>query len=348
MSSAREAAASLRRLLKAAQGRAPVDRLFDFISLAGSGGVEDGSVQGEGGAKDVWEWDTLAPPAVGIDVEWRPVRRKGQRERVAILQIAFVYSGEEDGGERDEGRGAIGQVHEVLILDVLKISEALAGGGEGGGGDGWDMLGEGVEEEIGVSSPDVDEGLSAESVAGGGANSISGDGASLVTGDSRRGEERGSAVVEGLTMVEEEETEKLALAVTEMLSVLKDVMGREGVVKVGFQVRDDLKKAANANAALGAALRPVTSLVDLSSWHAAHQVRSGPKISLAGLVDKYMQGAVLNKDACLSNWEARPLSEKQLKYAALDAAVLLPLFLRLHFALPVTYTAVISSFSANK
>jgi len=28
---------------------------------------------------------------------------------------------------------------------------------------------------------------------------------------------------------------------------------------------------------------------------------------------------VLNKEACLSNWEARPLSEKQLKYAALDA-----------------------------
>jgi ribonuclease D len=59
-----------------------------------------------------------------------------------------------------------------------------------------------------------------------------------------------------------------------------------------------------------------------------------------------MEGAILNKDACLSNWEARPLSKKQLKYAALDAAVLLPLFLELHHSVPVSYSDLVSSFSA--
>jgi ribonuclease D len=37
-------------------------------------------------------------------------------------------------------------------------------------------------------------------------------------------------------------------------------------------------------------------------------------------------GAPLNKKQCMSNWNLRPLSVEQLKYAALDAFVLLKIF----------------------
>ena len=90
----------------------------------------------------------------------------------------------------------------------------------------------------------------------------------------------------------------------------------------------------------------VECLLDLSVWYSASLCNSGPRISLANLVAECMDGAVLNKDACLSNWEARPLSERQLKYASLDAAVLLPLFRQLHSQLPVVYTDFTYSFSA--
>jgi len=89
----------------------------------------------------------------------------------------------------------------------------------------------------------------------------------------------------------------------------------------------------------------VQGLLDLNSFYRASAPRSSP-VSLAGLVAECMEGAILNKDACLSNWEARPLSKKQLKYAALDAAVLLPLFLELHHSVPVSYSDLVSSFSA--
>ncbi len=96
------------------------------------------------------------PPAVGIDVEWRSVRRKGQKERVAIFQLAFaapaapvvtgedrrrragagggtgVDAGLEGGGDVElEGGGGV----EVIIFDMLKIVEALGLGGSSSDGE---------------------------------------------------------------------------------------------------------------------------------------------------------------------------------------------------------------------
>jgi ribonuclease D len=53
-----------------------------------------------------------------------------------------------------------------------------------------------------------------------------------------------------------------------------------------------------------------------------------PSYSLAALVD-YLFGIKLDKSFQRSNWQRRPLSESQLKYAALDASVTLMLFQRL-------------------
>jgi ribonuclease D len=49
---------------------------------------------------------------------------------------------------------------------------------------------------------------------------------------------------------------------------------------------------------------------------------------LAGLVSTFL-GAGLNKRQQLSNWEMRPLSEKQIIYGACDAIVLLDIYNRL-------------------
>lgn len=90
-----EATCSFRRLLHAAQHRPPVTNLADFSSLAGRGRVDSvgegkaGGVVG-GGGSGVWAWERGAPPAVGIDVEWRPVRKKGQKERVAVVQVSVT------------------------------------------------------------------------------------------------------------------------------------------------------------------------------------------------------------------------------------------------------------------
>lgn len=52
-----------------------------------------------------------------------------------------------------------------------------------------------------------------------------------------------------------------------------------------------------------------------------------PRGGLSGLAEKIL-GASLNKTRRNSNWEQRPLSQNQLEYAALDAAVLIQIFYR--------------------
>jgi hypothetical protein len=101
------------------------------------------------GQENFWRWTEPVPPAVGIDVEWRSVRRKGQKERVAIFQLAFAAPAApvvtDEGGRRRAGAGGGTDVNggleggggveveggggvEVIIFDMLKIVEALGGG----------------------------------------------------------------------------------------------------------------------------------------------------------------------------------------------------------------------------
>jgi ribonuclease D len=49
-------------------------------------------------------------------------------------------------------------------------------------------------------------------------------------------------------------------------------------------------------------------------------------------------GMVLDKSSQTSNWSQRPLDADQLKYAALDAEVLLALYERLVAALPAMWS----------
>jgi len=127
------------------------------------------------GQEKFWRWNEPVPPAVGIDVEWRSVRKKGQKERVAIFQLAFaapaapVVTGE--GGRRRAGAGGGTDVDggieggggvEVIIFDMLKIVEAL-GGGSSNKDDSPEGMGvDGEYEGEGGSGADLDSSLDVE------------------------------------------------------------------------------------------------------------------------------------------------------------------------------------------
>ena len=220
---------------------------------------------------------------VGIDAEWRPIRKKGQKERLAVVQLAWHGLREQDGLQ-------------VVVLDVPRLVAALERWGD----------------------------------------------------DERRGGEAEASCTENLATDEDtfaaREQHRLAEAAVALFAVVGHVMASQQILKVGFDVRGDLKKMARAHTTIAAALRPVEALLDLSAWYTACKP-GGARISLAGLVAEFLD-AELNKDACLSNWEARPLSRQQLQYAALDASVLLPLWRRLHAALPVHFRDLLASFKA--
>ena len=220
---------------------------------------------------------------VGIDAEWRPIRKKGQKERLAVVQLAWHGQGEQD------------RLH-VLVLDVPRLVAALERRGD----------------------------------------------------DDRRGGEAESSCTENVATDEAtlaaREQDRLPEAAVALFAVVGHVMASQQILKVGFDVRGDLKKMARAHTTIAAALRPVEALLDLSAWYTACKP-GGARISLARLVAEFLD-AELNKDACLSNWEARPLSRQQLQYAALDASVLLPLWRRLNAALPVHFRDLLASFKA--
>ena len=105
------------------------------------------------------------------------------------------------------------------------------------------------------------------------------------------------------------------------------VLADPRLVKVGFGVGADLKAVALAlRPGPGAvqALAVVPPALDLATV----PVR-GPRRGLAALVEAVL-GRRLAKELQASAWGERPLSAAQVRYAAMDAAVLLPLAVSLH------------------
>ncbi|KAL3688911.1 hypothetical protein R1sor_015220 [Riccia sorocarpa] len=99
---------------------------------------------------------------------------------------------------------------------------------------------------------------------------------------------------------------------------LKVVFHEPNVLKLGYAVNNDLERLVHSYQGLEC-FSLCESLLDLQTF-AGHT-----KGGLSGLA-KLAVGGYLDKRARMSDWEKRPLTEKQLQYAALDAAVLVSIF----------------------
>jgi len=70
-----------------------------------------------------------------------------------------------------------------------------------------------------------------------------------------------------------------------------------------LQVRDDMKKINRDCSVLGGAFGRVTPLLDIMDMHRRVQVPpTRRQASLQKVVEEYLDGAWLNKDACVSDW----------------------------------------------
>ncbi|XP_024024775.1 exonuclease mut-7 homolog, partial [Morus notabilis] len=90
------------------------------------------------------------------------------------------------------------------------------------------------------------------------------------------------------------------------------------ILKLGYNFQCDIKQLAHSYEDLGC-FKHYEMLLDIQN------VFKEPRGGLSGLAKKIL-GAGLNKTRRNSNWEQRPLTRNQLEYAALDAAVLIPIF----------------------
>ncbi|KAG6646716.1 hypothetical protein CIPAW_07G027300 [Carya illinoinensis] len=91
------------------------------------------------------------------------------------------------------------------------------------------------------------------------------------------------------------------------------------ILKLGYNFQCDMKQLAHSYGELEC-FRQYEMLLDIQN---VFKERQG---GLSGLAKKIL-GAGLNKTRRNSNWEQRPLTQNQLEYAALDAAVLVRIFL---------------------
>ncbi|XP_041016662.1 uncharacterized protein LOC121259220 isoform X1 [Juglans microcarpa x Juglans regia] len=91
------------------------------------------------------------------------------------------------------------------------------------------------------------------------------------------------------------------------------------ILKLGYNFQCDMKQLAHSYGELEC-FRQYEMLLDIQN---VFKERRG---GLSGLAKKIL-GAGLNKTRRNSNWEQRPLTQNQLEYAALDAAVLVRIFL---------------------
>lgn len=113
--------------------------------------------------------------------------------------------------------------------------------------------------------------------------------------------------------------------------VLRDLFRSPTTVKVGFNAAADLKAIARALGGAGAATVARTEpFVEVGAVNRFLRVRGAPGVSpvarrgLSGLVEAQL-GLPLDKSLQCSQWDARPLSADQIRYAAADAVVLLEL-----------------------
>ncbi|KAJ0979883.1 hypothetical protein J5N97_015357 [Dioscorea zingiberensis] len=101
-------------------------------------------------------------------------------------------------------------------------------------------------------------------------------------------------------------------------SCFSRIMCSPNILKLGYNLQCDLHQLSGSYGDLKC-FRHYEMLLDIQKLFSE---RTG---GLSGLAKKIL-GAGLNKTRRNSNWEQRPLSQNQLEYAALDAAVLLHIF----------------------
>uniref|UniRef100_A0A7S4P0U2 3'-5' exonuclease domain-containing protein n=1 Tax=Guillardia theta TaxID=55529 RepID=A0A7S4P0U2_GUITH len=185
----------------------------------------------------IWSYTAHLPPAIGIDAEWKPIRRTNERNRVSLMQISV-------GDPRSTN------IRYALIVDLQTLY------------------------------------------------------------DDKRVQARELEEAKGL-----------------FCQSLKNVVENSKIVKLGFELRDDIRKIRQVGADMTQVFSQVNGVFDLSHWAKSSRPRTKKyQSSLAGLSREVLDGAELNKEQAMSDWSQRPLSAPQLRYAALDALVLLPLF----------------------
>lgn len=101
-------------------------------------------------------------------------------------------------------------------------------------------------------------------------------------------------------------------------SCLQRILHSPSILKLGYNLQCDLKQLAHSYGKMEC-FKHYEMLLDIQN---VFKERSG---GLSGLSEKIL-GAGLNKTRRNSNWEQRPLSQNQMEYAALDAAVLVHIF----------------------
>ncbi|RLN29260.1 hypothetical protein C2845_PM05G22560 [Panicum miliaceum] len=101
-------------------------------------------------------------------------------------------------------------------------------------------------------------------------------------------------------------------------SCFRRIMCSSNILKLGFDIQCDLHQLAQSYGELEC-FQSYEMLLDMQ------KLFKGVNGGLSGL-SKEILGASLNKTRRNSNWEQRPLSQKQKEYAALDAVVLVHIF----------------------
>jgi len=105
------------------------------------------------------------------------------------------------------------------------------------------------------------------------------------------------------------------------------LMESDDIAIVGFEIAGDLKKLASSYPRMQA-FKAVNRIVELQRmWRPAAARKSSKQMSFGlSKLSEVVLGRPLNKAMQVSNWEARPLSHRQLTYAALDAHVCVRIF----------------------
>ena len=106
--------------------------------------------------------------------------------------------------------------------------------------------------------------------------------------------------------------------------ILKPVMSDKTILKIGQELKWDIKEVSSAYTELSA-FRTVYSILETVVLHRAINPKERHTPSLKNLTLTYLNHE-LDKTQQLSDWGTRPLSWEQLHYAACDALVLLRLF----------------------
>eukprot|EP00798_Chlamydomonas_sp_ICE-L_P015012 gene15012-21080_t len=124
---------------------------------------------------------------------------------------------------------------------------------------------------------------------------------------------------------------------------LLPVFGSQAVLKLGFEILGDLSTLAASYPAVKAFKR-VNSVLDLKELWIAYQSQQDTQAGALQRIRKRtvglstlaatLLGKPLDKSMQVSNWELRPLTERQVIYAAQDAHVLVRLYKRFKEVLP--------------